>query len=99
MCEALGLYPSSAHELETDGDGWAVCWSCPVLFSDDAARWDLGCGSCIAVPGGCKLLAIDALPHCMAGCRLNAFYVPDGLTDDGTNVCTHQISVDPDDAD
>lgn len=38
VCEALGLYPSSAHELETDGDGWAVCWSCPVLFSDDAAR-------------------------------------------------------------
>ena len=39
LCEALGLYPSSAHELEMDGDGWAVCWSCPVLFSDDAARW------------------------------------------------------------
>ncbi|KAL4443930.1 hypothetical protein ABPG75_011667 [Micractinium tetrahymenae] len=39
VCEALGLYPSSAHELETDSDGWAVCWSCPVLFSDDAARF------------------------------------------------------------
>lgn len=39
VCEALGLYPSSSHELESDGDGWAVCWSCPVLFSDDAAKW------------------------------------------------------------
>ncbi len=39
MCEALGLYPSSSHELETDSEGWAVCWACPVLFSDDAARW------------------------------------------------------------
>lgn len=41
LCEALGLYPSSAHELETDSDGWALCWSCPVLFSDDAARCDV----------------------------------------------------------
>ncbi|PRW58303.1 Structural maintenance of chromosomes flexible hinge domain-containing 1 [Chlorella sorokiniana] len=39
VCEALGLYPSSSHELETDGEGWAVCWACPVLFSDDAARF------------------------------------------------------------
>lgn len=51
MCEALGLYPSSSHELETDGEGWAVCWACPVLFSDDAARcgWEAagaGCSCC-----------------------------------------------------
>jgi hypothetical protein len=39
VCEAAGLYVSSEHELETDGEGWAVCWACPLLFSDDAARY------------------------------------------------------------
>jgi hypothetical protein len=38
VCEALGLYPSTSHELEMDEEGWALCWSCPLLFSDDAAR-------------------------------------------------------------
>lgn len=38
VCEALGLYPSSAHDLEVDAEGWTVCWRCPVLFSDDVAQ-------------------------------------------------------------
>lgn len=61
VCEALGLYPSSAHELETDDDGWAVCWSCPVLFSDDAARHE-GPG-----PWGhpAKVPALPRVPVCL----------------------------------
>ena len=39
VCEALGLYPSAEHELEMDAEGWAVCWKCPVLFSDNKAQF------------------------------------------------------------
>eukprot|EP00887_Chlorella_sp_A99_P005757 scaffold1.g5757.t1 len=39
VCEALGLYPSSAFAHEMDEDGWAACWCCPVLFTNDAARF------------------------------------------------------------
>lgn len=39
VCEVLGLYPSSAYEYEVDEQGWAAAWRCPVLFSDDVARF------------------------------------------------------------
>lgn len=39
ICEALGLYPSSDLMLDMDDEGWAVCWRCPVLFSDNAAQF------------------------------------------------------------
>lgn len=38
VCEAMGLYPCSSVELQVGDDGWATCWSCPVLFSDNASR-------------------------------------------------------------
>lgn len=72
MCEALGLYPSSSHELEMDGEGWAVCWACPVLFSDDAARcgWQAAgarcsscCGSLLHASGVTKEEQMPAFTH------------------------------------
>lgn len=41
ICQALGLSPSLVDEvdLELDEEGWATCWKCPVVFSDDAARF------------------------------------------------------------
>ena len=38
VCEARGLYSSSEHEHELDAEGWALCWRCTVVFSDDAAK-------------------------------------------------------------
>lgn len=64
VCEALGLYPSATVELETDEEGWALCWACPLLFSDDAARCGWGCVRCGLLP----------CPHLAAPCTFTPIW-------------------------
>lgn len=39
MVEAQGLYPSPSIDLEVDEEGWSVGYKVPVVFSDDAAKF------------------------------------------------------------